>query len=121
MAVTSSVDMRPARCDLSNAVRGDTLTLTLTFRVQATQAPIDLTGRTFAAQVRDREGSSTLIASFSIDTTNAATGVLVLSIPAATTATWAWTHAVWDLQQTVGSVVQTLVAGRVTPGGQVTQ
>lgn len=113
----STLNARPAKLDIA-AYRGDTVSVTCTFR-DANDVAINLTGRTFAAQIKDTIGG-TLIASFTIDTTNAATGVLVLTIPAATTSAWTWQTARWDLQETEGAVITTLLAGTVTLDGQVT-
>ena len=75
--------------------------------------PINLTGRTWLAQLRRRSNSATADAAFTVDTTDAATGVLTLTIARAVTAGLSGPY-VWDLQQTAADVVTTILAGHVT-------
>jgi hypothetical protein len=89
------------------AVRGDAVTIPVT--IQENGVAINLTGRTFAAQVR-RSNDAEIVVELLIDTTNAATGQLVLSTTAVITAAMLGEY-VWDLQQTIGSATRTLLAG----------
>jgi hypothetical protein len=47
--------------------------------------PLNLAGYTVLAQIRPSKQSSTVLATIAVDTTNAATGILVLSLTAAQT------------------------------------
>ena len=91
---------------------GDTLTVQLEF-----DEPVDpelpdgarqatnLTGWTFTSQWRPEESHSRAI-SFAVDASNAATGIIVLSMTGAQTATML-TDGVYDVQGVNGSQVQT--------------
>ena len=89
--------------------RGDTFALGLEFRDD--DAPIDLSGRTYLAQVRVSPDSDEKW-SMTVDMSQAAIGVLTLHMAPAVTAVIA-TSGVWDLQETNGAVVITHVAGEV--------
>ncbi len=107
---TSTVDLRPAKLNVK-MVRGDTVGYLIQVN-DAAAAPVDLTGRTYAAQLRRSPNSSTAV-DVEVDTTAAATGQLVLRLAAVTTATLSGDYD-WDLQQTLGGTVRTLLAGRWT-------
>jgi hypothetical protein len=96
---------------------GDDYDLVVTV-VDAAQAPINLTGRTFKAQARQFTDSPDVV-DFTIDTTGAATGQLTLSLAA--TATAVLKPGVWDLQQVVGGKTQTLLAGKLYVNAEVTR
>src|SRR5690349_1011493 len=57
---------------------GDSYSLPITF-ADSDSNPIDLSSSTFRAMIRQKY-TSAVLTSFSIDTTNAATGVIVLSL-----------------------------------------
>lgn len=88
---------------------GDAVDFTFTFEDEFA-APIDLSGLTFYAAVRNRKRATTEFP-FGIDTTNAATGVLVLTTP---TSADLPLEGLWDLRQKDGGGdVKTLLAGNV--------
>lgn len=77
--------------------RGDTFTRQFTFSIKDTGEPVPLTG-TWEAQVRDAaEGE--ILASFTVDMTDAATGSLLLTLDGADVNALP-DFGVWDLQQT---------------------
>lgn len=102
----------PASLDIEVYI-GDTLTITV--NVTNNGSPVNITGRTYAAQIRQTPGSSTILATFTCTITNAAGGVMVATLPASVTAALAVTRAAWDLQEVTPAspenVVQTIVAG----------
>jgi hypothetical protein len=89
---------------------GDTETVTVT-RQDSTGTPINITGRTYSAQVRAKASSSTPLATFSCAIVNAANGIFACTLSATTTAALVPANAVWDLQEVNGSVVTTLLTG----------
>lgn len=92
---------------------GDTCSIPVTVQDSA-GAPINLSGRTYAAQIRATADASSVLASFTCTlVSSGTTGQFVCTIPATTTATLAAGAGVWDLQETNGSVVTTLLAGTV--------
>lgn len=110
--------MAPAELDLILRT-GDTEQITLTLSNGG--SPVNITGRTYAAQIRPEPLSSTVIASFSCVITNAAAGIVVCTLTATQTAALSPTIGVWDLQETNGSSVTTLVAGTATIQSDVTR
>lgn len=99
---------------------GDTETITLTLQ-DSNGAAINVTGRTYAAQIRPSADSSTVLASFTCAISNAAGGVVTATLPASTTAALSTGVGVFDLQETNGSVVTTLLAGPVSIVQDVTR
>lgn len=104
---TPTVDLRPGKLDIKVS-RGDTDGIPLL--IQEGGAPADLSGRTYAAQLR-RSAANTTAVEVTVDTTDADTGTLVLRLEPDVTETLTGTYY-WDLQQTVGGTVRTLLAGR---------
>lgn len=113
---TPVVDLRPGNLNIRTS-RGDTVAVPLTIREGGEAA--DLTGRTYAAQIRRSAASSTAV-TVTVDTSGAADGELVLRLTAAATANLTGEYQ-WDLQQTHGGSVRTLVTGRWTFGPDVTR
>ena len=111
MAETLHVEAIPEVVDL-RLHQGDTFTLTLTFQGNVASS-------TFAAQVRPTTKSATFW-NFAVDTSQAASGIVVLTLSAANTAAMPAT-AVWDLQETKAGVVTTLLKGRVRVGRETTR
>jgi len=99
---------------------GDTETITLNLQ-DAAGAAINVTGRTYAAQIRSTPDSTTVLASFTCAISNAAGGVVTATLPASTTAALTPGVAVFDLQETNGATVTTLLAGPVTITQDVTR
>lgn len=84
----------PATYDITG-YKGDSYELVLTITGKDTGTPIPLTAN-WAAQIRERPDARNPDASFTIDTANAATGVLRLTLTATQTALL--NEGVWDLQ-----------------------
>lgn len=102
----------PAPLDIEVYI-GDTLTVTVTVKNAGT--PVNITGRTYSAQIRKTPKSTTILATFTCAITNAAGGVMVATLPASVTSALSVARAAWDLQEITPSspenIVQTLVAG----------
>ena len=94
---------------------GDTETVTVTIQDENGSA-VNISGRTYAAQVRANAEDTTILATFTCTIVNAAQGILTATL--SSTATRALTPGlgVWDLQETnpTGPVITTLLAGQVT-------
>ena len=99
---------------------GDTETVSVTLQNE-NGTPVDIDGRTYAAQLRTNASNSTILASFTCAIVNAALGTLTASLTAAQTEALTPGLAVWDLQETDGSSVTTLLAGQVTIVQDVTR
>ena len=108
----------PANYPLTIRV-GDTETISLVM-TDAT-GPINITGRSYAAQIRSTASSTTTIAAFTCAIVNAAAGTVTCTLPATTTAAHTPQTAAFDLQETNGTVVTTLLAGQVTIVQDVTR
>lgn len=113
--MTATVDLRPGKLNIRTS-RGDTVAVPLT--IQEGGVAANLTGRTYAAQLRKSKTSPTSVA-VTVDTTGAASGQLVLRMAAADTAVLTGDYQ-WDLQQTIGGSVRTILEGRWTFGADVT-
>lgn len=103
-----------------NIKRGDGYPHELDFVEEDEVTPLNLAGRTYAAQIRATKDATDYTA-FAIDTTNAATGKIVLMLTAVQTRALP-DYSVWDLQETIGSADPlTLLEGIVTASGDVTR
>lgn len=109
----------PAIRDLA-LYRGDDYAHEITFTDAADPPePMDLTGYTFLAQIRDRpENSSVVRATFTIDTSEAVDGKIVLHLNAASTRI---PQGFWDLEVNDGTTTRTWLKGMVHVSGDVTQ
>lgn len=111
--------MSPANLPLNIRI-GDTETISVAIK-DSTGAPVNITGRTYAAQIRTTTDAATALATFSCSITNAAAGTLAATLSATTTAALTAGLAVWDLQETNGTTVTTLLGGSVTIVQDVTR
>ena len=109
----------PATYPLSLRI-GDTETVSVTLQTSA-GAPIDITGRTYAAQVRATADAASPLATFTCTITNAAAGQFACTLSATTTAALSTGIGVWDLAETYGTTVTTLLAGPVRIDQDVTR
>ena len=101
--------------------QGDTYGHVLTIENDAVPpVATNVSARTFAAQVRRYASSDTIAATFAVDMTNAATGVVQLSLTATQTAALTGPYY-WDVHMVTGSSVLTLIAGSVTVDAEVTR
>lgn len=83
--------------------------------------PVDITSRTYAAQVRARPDSSGTLAAFVCTVTSGGGGVVTCTLSSGTTSALTPGSGVWDMQETSGSVVETLLAGPVSIVRDVTR
>jgi hypothetical protein len=111
--------MAPANLPLNIRI-GDTETISVAIK-DSTGAPVNIAGRTYAAQIRTTTDAATALATFSCSITNAAAGTLAATLSATTTAALTAGLAVWDLEETNGTTVTTLLAGSVTIVQDVTR
>lgn len=81
----------------------------------------DVTGRTFEAQIRRYPGSDTIAATFAVDMTQAATGVVQLALTATQTAGLDAGPYSFDVHMITGSTVLTLFAGECLVTAEVTR
>jgi hypothetical protein len=102
-----TVDLRPGKLDIKVS-RGDTDGIPIVIREGG--VPADLTGRSYAAQIRKTKDAITAV-EITVDTTDADTGELVLRLEPAVTETLTGEYQ-WDLEQTIGGSVRTILGGR---------
>ena len=101
-------------------VRGDTETVQVTMTSDGT-TPVDITGRTYAAQMRTTPDIAAISATATCSITDAANGVMNASFTATSTATLDPGYYYWDLQETNGATVTTVLQGTVNVLPDVTR
>lgn len=99
---------------------GDTLEFTVTSQ-DSNGVPVAVTGRTYALKIRPAASSSTVLATADCTVTDGANGVVLVTIPAATTAALDPGTGVADLEETNGATVTTLVRWKVSIVEDVTR
>jgi hypothetical protein len=106
---------------LSLVIRiGDSKQINMTFR-NAAGSYINITGRTYVAQIRRTADDPNVMAQFTCQIANGAQGLLVLSLTAEQTAALRAGSAKWDLQESYGSVTNTIFKGTVAIEQDVTR
>lgn len=95
-----------------NIIVGDTKTINLTLK-DASGSPINITGRTYAAQLRATVESTSPLVSFSCAIASAVAGTVTCTLSATNSATLSAGDAVWSLRETNAGVVTTLLEGPV--------
>jgi hypothetical protein len=110
---------QPADQDLI-LTRGDTETLVVTITSDGSTA-VDITGRTYRAQIRSTQDSTTIKATFSCTVTGAASGQVTCVLSASSSATLSAGLYFWDLEENASGVVSTILAGNVTVLADVTR
>lgn len=109
----------PAKQNLT-MTRGDTESVILTMTSNGT-TPVNITGRTYRAQIRATKDAGVIDATFSCSVTNGAAGEVTCSLtPNQTSGLTVGTHY-WDLEETNAGVVSTIVAGTVNVLADVTR
>jgi hypothetical protein len=111
--------MAPANLPLNIRI-GDTETISVAIK-DSTGAAVNITGRTYAAQIRTTTDAATALATFSCSIVSGAAGTLTATLSATTTAALTAGLGVWDLQETNGTTVTSLLAGSVTISQDVTR
>lgn len=101
--------------------QGDTKRIPLRWYTDRTRTTgLNVSARTYASKIKDQVGGSVL-ATATVDTTYASEGLVYIVYSATDTAALPLTGSpVFDIQETNGTDVTTLVAGPVTVEGQVT-
>lgn len=93
-------------------VIGDTKTVSLTMQ-DGDGAAIDITGRTYSAQIRTNVDDASPLATFSCSIISAAAGTMKAVLSATTTAALSPGDAVWSLVETSSGIVTTILRGDV--------
>lgn len=101
-------------------VRGDTETVQVTITSDGS-TPVSITGRTYAAQLRSNPDIAAISATATCTVTDGANGVMQAVFAASATADLTPGQYYWDLQETNGSIVTTILAGQVTVLADVTR
>ena len=110
---------QPADQDLI-ITRGDTETLVVTITTGGS-TPVNITGRTYASQIRTQQDSTTIKASFTCTVTSGAAGEVTCVLSSTSSAALSAGLYFWDLQETASGVVSTILAGTVTVLADVTR
>ena len=87
---------QPADQDLT-ITRGDTETLVVTITTDGS-TPVNITGRTYKAQIRSQQDSTTIKASFTCTVTSGATGEVTCVLSATSSAALSAGLYFWDLE-----------------------
>lgn len=112
------IDLRPARLDYK-ITRGDDFADTVTIKEGSPAAAVDVSSRTYTAQVRQTKDGE-VVASMTVDMTDAASGEVTYSIADTATADMVGDY-VWDFQQSTSGVIRTLMGGKFTVDADVTR
>lgn len=115
--MAETIDLRPARLDYKIR-RGDDFADTVTIKEGTPLAAVDVSARVYTAQVR-RTTEGAVVATMTIDMTDAATGVVGYSIEDSVIATMLGEY-VYDLQQ-ASPAIRTLMAGKFKVEADVTR
>lgn len=110
---------QPADQDLT-ITRGDTETLVVTITTDGSTA-VDITGRTYASQIRTQQDSTTIKAAFTCTVTNGAAGQVTCVLSSTSSAALSAGLYFWDLQETASGIVSTILSGNVTVLADVTR
>ena len=92
---------------------GDSKELDITFRDSAGEY-INITGRTYVAQIRKTANDPNVITAFTCTIVNGAQGSLRCLLTSDQTSALKPGSAKWDLQETYGSIKNTIFKGTVT-------
>lgn len=111
---------RPADQDLT-ITRGDTETVVVTCTSDENGTPINITGRTYRAQIRSSSESSTVKASFTCTVTDGPNGKVTCVLSATSSAALSPGNYYWDLEENASGTVTTFISGSVTVVGDVTR
>jgi len=117
MATTPEAQATAARCNL-RLYRGDDRGIQMMLK-DSSGAPIALPASTWTSQIKDKIGG-TLLASFTVDATQAASGIITLGIAHADSAALP-SRCVYDLQVNDAGSITTYMQGTISMEGEVTQ
>ena len=104
----ASIKITPAKLNYS-IVRGDDFADQVTIQEGDPAAPVDVSARTYTAQIRSTPDGE-VVQAFTISMASAASGIVAYSIADADTAVLDGAY-VWDFQQSTAGVVRTLMGG----------
>jgi hypothetical protein len=110
---------QPADQDLI-ITRGDTETLVVTITTDGSTA-VDITGRTYKAQIRSTQDSTTIKASFTCVVTSGASGQVTCTLTATSSSALSAGLYFWDLEENASGVISTILSGNVTVLADVTR
>lgn len=110
---------QPADQDLI-LTRGDTETLVVTITADGS-TPVDITGRTYRAQIRSTQDSTTIKASFTCTVPNGTDGQVSCVLSATSSAALSAGLYFWDLEENASGIISTILAGNVTVIADVTR
>jgi hypothetical protein len=110
---------QPADQDLI-LTRGDTETLVVTITTDGSTA-VDITGRTYKAQIRSTQDSTTIKASFTCVVTSGASGQVTCTLTATSSSALSAGLYFWDLEENASGVISTILSGNVTVLADVTR
>jgi hypothetical protein len=110
---------QPADQDLI-ITRGDTETIVATIQDDNGTA-INITGRTYRAQIRSSQDSTTIRGSFTCTVTSGVNGQVTCVLAADDSETLSPGLAYWDLEENASGVISTILAGNVTVLADVTR
>lgn len=102
----------PADQDLT-ITRGDTETIVANLTTEDGTA-INITGRTYRAQIRNTQDASVINASFTCTVTNGSEGQVTCVLSATDSALLKPGLSFWDLEENASGIVSTVLAGSVT-------
>jgi hypothetical protein len=100
--------------------QGDTYAHQLVLKNNA-NAVINITSRAYSGQIRKRRSSDTITATFNVEITDGANGVVVFTLLPNITANLRSGVYVYDFQEVNGSTVTTILTGNATVTGEVTR
>jgi hypothetical protein len=100
--------------------KGDSYTHEVRIKNSANTA-INISGRTYRAQIRKTKSSETIIQTFTTTISNAAAGTLNITLSSGTTSNINTGIYYYDLEETNGSTVTTLMGGKITVIGEVSR
>ena len=103
----ATVTILPAKLNYK-MTRGDDFADEVTIKENG--VAVDVSARTYTAQIRATKDATDVIATFTIDMTSAASGVVGFAIADTITEDMAGPY-VWDFQQVVGTATRTLMGG----------
>ena len=114
----TAVDLSPGRLDLQNVTQGDSFSESVTFSQSG--AALNLSTYTHRAQIRaERSSDAALLATMTVGTGSASSGVLSFSLTATQTAALDPGRYWWEYEWTVGSTVRTMLSGEFVVAPQV--
>ena len=100
--------------------KGDSYTHEVRIKNSSNTA-INISGRTYKAQIRKTKSSETIIQTFTTAISNAAAGILNMTLSSNASSNINTGIYYYDLEETNGSIVTTLMGGKITVIGEVSR